>query len=386
MRSIGVLFIITLIICGCAGNPAIPPVNDQADIPDLQLSGVNSQAGNHRLWGEWEILIDADHTHAEAIPIRSGRFHLNALKFLEEYCTDCLKILGLHKNGDGTIDMMVQITHPFDNHPEYTGFDVKGIIMFDGSWENEGYKYYLPYPEPFRISWRKLGDPQVLNADGFTIRWSPWYDSGMSQPIFNYWEGRFANGTPTANVNAYKNFYTDEDRHMFRVNHSVVQTYRIALPPGPVVAGYAVEACWEPPTTTPVTNPAEDFPLTANQPEPYEFYFNLYNGEVIDVPHCCGDAWDPSDTYMVVKQWYQPNSEPEFFALFADYYHSRSGEWPPCGDEWPNWYCANGFNADNFADGDYIGVVVNYWAGVGSEWPFTEEIAYTVFEFTIDLE
>jgi len=384
MRSIGTLIAIALIVCGCAGNPTIPSIDDGSS-EDLLVAGMSSQDGNHRLWGEWKILIDADHTHAEAIPIRSGRFHLNALKFLEEYCTDCLKILGLHNNGDGTIDMMVQITHPFDNHPEYTGFDVKGIIMFNGSWENEGYKYYLPYPEPFRISWRKLGDPQVLNADGFTIRWSPWYDSGMSQPIFNYWEGRFARGTPTANVNAYKNFYTDEDRHMFRVNHSVTRTYRIALPSGPVVAGYAVEACWEPPTTTPVTNPAEDFPLTANQPEPYEFYYNLNNGEVIDHPDCCGDSWDPSEGYMVVREWIE---EPwcECFAIFTDYYRRRSGEMGLCGDEWPDWYCGPGVNAEIHPDGDYIGVAINWGAGIGDEWPYTEDTAYTVFEFTIDLE
>ena len=67
------------------------------------------------------------------IPEREGRFHLNALKFLESYCTDCLKIMGIKNNGDGTIDLTVQITHPFKGHPEYTGLDVKGIIMFNGS-------------------------------------------------------------------------------------------------------------------------------------------------------------------------------------------------------------------------------------------------------------
>jgi hypothetical protein len=338
--------------------------------------------GPYRLWAEGNFFIDETHEKVDVVPKRQGRFHLNALKFLEDYCANCLQVTKIKNNGDSTIDLTVKIKHPFEGHPEYTAFDVKGIIMFNGSWTDEGYQFFLPYPEPFRVSWRKLGDPQVLNADGYTIRWSPSYDSGQSEPIFNYYEGKYASGIPNANVNAFINFYTDENRHMFSTNGIVSKTYKIWLPPGePVVAGYAVEACWEPPLVTPVTDPINDFPSTANQPEAYKFYYNLNNGEVITDPECCGFLYDPSEGYMFSKQW--GGHTAIMFAIFSEYYYLYGGNWPPCGDEWPDQYCTHLFPAENFPDGDYIGVAVNF-GNPGP--PYGLQTAYTVFEFSIDLE
>jgi len=381
-----VWIVILLLIVGCSQTIPVSPDIQNFDTQNqnpLSLAQTKNDNGPYRLYGEWTFYIDETHTTVDAVPVRSGRFHLNALKFLEEYCTDCLRITNLKNNGDSTIDLTVQITHPFNGFPQYTGFDVKGIIMFDGSWENEGMQYYPPYPEPFRVSWRELGDPQLLNADGYTLRWSPWYDSGSNQPIFRYWEGRYASGTPTANLNGFKNFYTHEERHYFAHYGSVSRTYHIWLPPGPVVAGYAVEACWEPPTVTPVKNPVTDFPITANQPEAYEFYYVLNNGEPITEPDCCGQNYDPSEAYAYMKAW--GHSEP-LFALFTDHCDEFGGEWPPCGDKWPNQYCADSlFNADRFPDGDYIGVLIHHKGGAYYP-PYTEGTAYTVFEFTIDLQ
>jgi len=387
MRHLILVVILAATVVGCAHsgqNPLVPvaPGGDQIEPTDLTALAVDRD-GPYRLWWEGFIYIDAAHERVDVVPRRDMHFHLNALKFLEEYCKNCLQITGIKNNGDSTIDLTVKITHPFKGFPQYTGFDVKGIIMFDGSWENPGDYKFLPWPEPFRVSWRGLGDPQVLNADGYTLRWSPWYDSGLPQPIFNYWRGRHASGTPTANLNAYLDFYTHEARHMFADYGSVSRTYHVWLPPGPVVAAYAVEACWEPPTKKPVTNPIVDFPLSANQSEPYKFYFDLNNGEPITEPGCCGDKYDPSQAYMYSKQW--GGHTAKHFASFSDYHHGSGGWWPPCGDEWPDMYCASLFNADNFPDGDYIGVAVNF-RGVFDPEPKQIEIAYTVFEFTIDLE
>ena len=156
----------------------------------------------------------------------------------------------------------------------------------------------------FRVSWRLKGDPELLNPDGYSYRWSPWYDSGSDQPIFNYWHGKFATGTPTANINGYKNYYTNETRHMFEINKHASATYRIYLPPGPHVVGYAVEACWEPPSVMPVIDPVTDFPITANQPEAYHFKMVVNNGEVItDCKNCCGVSMDCSELYIEHSQW-----------------------------------------------------------------------------------
>jgi len=345
MRSIGVLFVISLIVCGCASNPTVPSIDDGSS-QNLSVAGMTSQDGNHRLWGEWEIHIDATHTHAEAIPIRSGRFHLNTIKFLEDYCKDCLHINSIHKNPDDTVNLSVTIHHPFNGFPQYTGFDVKGIIMFEGSHEfiHPWGKTYLPlYPQNFHVSWRLLGDPELLNAEGYSFRWSPWYESGSDMPIFNYWEGRYSKGTPTANINGYLNFYTDEERHMFRDDGSVTRVYHLWLPPGePVVAGYAVEACWEPPTTTPVTDPASDFPITANQPEAYHFHCVLNDGEPMtqDDP-CCNVPVRLEEQRAEMNFWYLvPETFPDSFWVSAwcpeiAYYHGVTVD---C-DAPPDWRC-----------------------------------------------
>jgi hypothetical protein len=384
MRTPILIVILMAVVLGCA-RPGQGPV-----APDTKSWGALGQSaqlsdGPYRLYGEWTFYINAAHDRVDVVPKRQSRFHLNALKFLESYCSDCLQITNLKNNGDSTVDLTVKITHPFPEHREYTGFDVKGILMFNGSWLRDSSHDYLPYPEPFRVSWRKLGDPEVLNADGYTVRWSPSYDSGLPQPIFNYWEGKYATGVPTANVNAYLDFYTDENRHMFEEGKQVTRTYHIWLPPGqPVVAGYAVEACWEPPTITPVTDPANDFPITANQPEAYRFYLNVNNGQVITEP----DFWlkdDPSNGYMYSKQW--GGHTAEHLAWWTDYF-PQNGTWmPACGDEWPDEYCGWCFWAPH-SDGDYIGVAINFRLEFVPYPPgqIMIETAYSIFEFTVDIE
>ncbi len=375
-----VVVIVMAMLVGCAHSQQ-GPVTPRLDVGSSALCA-GSNDGPYRLWGEWTLFIPPSHDRVDLVPRRGGRFHLNALKFLEEYCTNCLEITKIKNNGDGTIDLTVKITHPFPGFPQYTGFDVKGIIMFNGSYVNEGDEKFPPYPEPFRVSWRKLGDPQVMNADGFTLRWSPSYDSGLPQPIFNYWEGKYATGVPTANLNAYKDFYTNENRHIFAHYGEATRTYRIWLPPGEaVVAGYAVEACWELPVKMPVTDPINDFPSTANQPEAYSFYYNVNNGEPITDPDCCGDLYDPSTAYMYSKQW--GGHTATHFAFHSDYSNEDGVYWNPCGDEWPDMYCVHEFHAVNFPDGDYIGIALNYHL---PPYDPRDEIAYSVFEFTIDLE
>ncbi len=380
MRYISVVAILAALLVGCASAGDVFSPSTHINLGQTQSA---ASEGPYRLWGEWTLLIPPSHDRVDVVPQRGGRFHLNALKFLEEYCANCLQITKIKNNGDGTINLTVKITHPFPGFPQYTGFDVKGIIMFNGSYVNEGQYKFPPYPEPFRVSWRKLGDPQVMNADGFTLRWSPSYDSGLPQPIFNYWEGKYATGVPTANLNAYKDFYTNENRHIFAHNGSATRTYRIWLPPGEaVVAGYAVEACWELPTTMPVTDPISDFPATANQPEAYSFYYNVNNSEPITDPDCCGDAYDSSEGYMYSKQW--GGHTALHFAFWTDYSCNSGTYWYPCEEEYPDRCCLQGVAAGMFPDGDYIGVAANFRFEVYP--PYALEVAYSVFEFTVDLE
>ena len=103
--------------------------------------------------------------------------------------------------------------------------------------------------------------------------------------MFNYIQGKLASGLPDSNINAYMNFYSTEERHMFIAGSKVTKTYRIQTQPGGMTMGYAVEACWEPPLVMPVTNPALDFPVSANQSEPYVEHYYINNDQPITKPH-----------------------------------------------------------------------------------------------------
>ena len=249
MQRIIILLTLILILSGCSGGDNSPVV---PETPTEDLT-VSSQVNDpHMLWGEWDLYFSDDHNSVDVVPKRQGRFHLNTLKFLEEYCADCFQITNLQNNGDSMIDLTVQITHPFPGFPQYTGFDVKGIIMFNGSLELPWYSDIIyPWYEPMIINWSELGDAEVMNPDGFSTRWSPWWPTESELPMFSYYHGNYSSGNPTSKLNAFLNFYTDEERHMFRVNGAVERTYKIYLPPGPVAAGYAIDACWEPPDVMP---------------------------------------------------------------------------------------------------------------------------------------
>jgi hypothetical protein len=307
MRINILIVLLAAMAVGCAARMAVVP--DEGSQTGQSVSFGNAPDDQHRLWGEYLWFIDKHHDRIEVVPKRQARLHLNALKFLESYCTDCVKITKMKNNGDGTIDVTVRITHPFPDNPEYTGFDVKGILMLNGSHDIDWGSYDIyPFYEAFHISWKEAGDAEILNPDGYTPRWNPSWDSGSSLPVYNYWPGKHSNGIPSANLNAFKNFYTDEQRHMFRVTGKVERTYHIWLPPGPLVVGYAVEACWEPPINTPVTDPINDFPYSANQPEPYYAKLVVNNDQII-TGDCCGD-YNCSTVQYELSQWY--GAKPQF--------------------------------------------------------------------------
>ena len=399
VRYILILAVLAATVLGCARDVGIPTLPDTHD-PSGALQSQSPYDGPYRLWGEWLFYIDESHEKIDVVPARNGRVHLNALKFLESYCEDCLKITGIENNGDGTVNVTVQITHPFTGLPQFTGFDVKGIIMFEGSHDLGHSSTHWPlYPENFSCSSRLLGDPELLNPDGYTYRWSPWYESGSSMPIFNYWPGKYSNGTPTANINGYMNYYSNETRHMFECNAEVSRTYHISLPPGPLVVGYAVEACWEPPLVTPVINPADDFPVTANQPEAYHFKVVINDGEPVTSGNCCNE--DEPDTFSVYEArveldlWYMP-FPPD--VLFNDQFQllERSTEidwngegyssisWTPFCDGPENWYCIDGGTFYANPAGIYKCLAIEYHVDPGGPGIPKKYPAFDIYEVVIE--
>jgi hypothetical protein len=132
----------------------------------------------------------------------------------------------------------------------------------------------------------------------------------------------------------------------------------------------------------PVTNPLEDFPITANQPEAYHFKWVLNNGEVItDCEDCCGPWWlgDCTRSYIEHAKWGE----------CADW-EMVSVVWPD-GGGWETWLedCEPAqegrflawiqISACHWGNGTHRFVAENYWFD-----GWFHDFAYTVFDMTVN--
>jgi len=268
-------FLQVLVIClmlglGCseAQNTTAPSTQNQ----DVQITGnaitdaQTDTVNNRSLWGFWLIGVDPETMTAKIIPVRAAQTHWNVLKWLENGpCMNCFKIQGITPSGLGTLLVDVEIKHPFSS-PNLTGFDVRGIAMFSGSHDfpNSG----------LLTSDRTAGEGELVNADGFTTLYNPETAGSGPGGLQGYLKGKFASASyPNSTLNGYIRHYSPgavNSRNAFYAGDSILATYEIAMPSGPFIFGYAVDASWAPPINKPVTNPMTDFPSSANCPEPWK--------------------------------------------------------------------------------------------------------------------
>jgi len=295
------LLILTLLITSCAGYGGDGPV-----VPDSTgTTGLceQSDSGDYVSWGTYDMVIARDGSEWEIVPRRSAEatwgYHLNAVKLLEvSPGQNCIRIskISVQSNGDLAVD--IEIEHPYDN-AAYTGFDVRGIIMFPSS-------QYIPDNDvrieaglgplgqwSYRFASYRRGDAELMNADGYTTLWSPekvsdqkfLYELEEGFPIFGYYEGTMASGDELGVLNGFKRYYTNETRHMFEAGKTQTRTFIIRPPEqGPIYASYAVYAHWAEPLVIPVTNPVTDFGPEANSAMPYEFYVEQIGPYDFDTP------------------------------------------------------------------------------------------------------
>jgi len=273
------IIILPTIIWGCSG------LNKVAE-PDLKASAyMSGDNDNHWNWGVWEFMFSEDHTQLDIIPIREAQYHYCITKLLEEDpCSNCLVLGKPVVQPDGTVKLNVTLRHPFSSMPKYTGFDVRGLVYFPPTmiqiagelpyYSLLGGGYVLPSPYstsmPLIFSRSDQGGGELLNADGYSCYLIPGVEYSKDWSIFSYSPPKYSNEpAPFSTVNPYKLFATDTERRMFLVTDKITREYHFALPPGPFNFGYAVDASWWPPITTPVKNPAVDFPPEANADDPW---------------------------------------------------------------------------------------------------------------------
>ena len=273
------VFFLALMIIGCtSGTPTTPDSTPALDTGRETVSG----AGNHALWGVWDISIDPETLTAEIIPVRGPQFTCNVTRLMQPPSSPIhmVKILvgGGSDPSTGYFEVEVQLTHPFPGMNQFSGFDVRGILMADGT--NEG----MHDPTASRSG---TGDTLLLNPDGYTRWWNSTEFTSYGT-IFGFTPGGLAPPAyPTATLNPYKYFaegldkdasVTDLDtakRGFFpTLAGTLTRTYSIQFKmdgPSPVFDfQYAIDASWDPPD--PAGAPdylLENFPLSANCQEAF---------------------------------------------------------------------------------------------------------------------
>jgi len=267
---------------GCSGanieNPAIPACSNE------------KTAQSHQLWGLYQFTCEPAANSLEIIPLRAADMHLNVLPFLEPPALSNLTLESLKFTGN-IIDADIGLKHPFLGLTEFTGFDVSGIVISNGSYS--GY-------DDWSIKIAGPGDLRLLNADGHSRWWNPLeFPAKPSAPITGYKDGLL--GTPdnvahyNSTVNGYKYFadglgpddpVTDIDpaqRGLFRPGQKIIRHYSIDMGAG-LIFNYAIDACWQYPQGNKPWEAPDDFGPGANRKEPYNVDVNettntlWYNG------------------------------------------------------------------------------------------------------------
>jgi PKD repeat protein len=269
---LAVLLGISIYGCSRNGEPTSPsgsngnlPGDDNSNYSPSSPDKFAATAG-HFLWTYQEIFFNTHDLSFKMIPLKEAQAHYNVLMFLEDpACKNCVSILGATQLGVDTYSLTLQLIHPIPSL-DWTGFDVRGIGMFSGN---------KTFPGSGLItSDSRVGDPEITNADGYTTLYNPKTAGAGDSGIEGYQKGDLSSPTvPNSTLNVFKRFISAgaaNTRNAFYGGDAVTVVYEAKLPPGDITFGYAVDASYEPPAKSPVTNPMTDFALNANCSEPWK--------------------------------------------------------------------------------------------------------------------
>jgi len=264
-----VTFLLVMMLIGCSGGNITIPENAM------------QSAQGHSLWGLWQGIINPVAETIEFTQLRTSELHLNALPFLEPPALAYLTLETLKFNGN-IMDTDIGIRHPFLGLDEFTGFDVCGIFISNGS--------LTGFIDP-DIVMAGEGDTRLLNPDGYSRWWNP-VDFPINLGTINSYNDGLL-GTPfsaahyNSTLNGYK-YFTDElgpnapvlaatpsARGVFSAGQKNVRHYTIEIGNDGLIFNYAIDASWGPPSGSPPFDVPGDFGPVANRPEAWNISVTL---------------------------------------------------------------------------------------------------------------
>ncbi len=266
------MLMLLAIMLGCSGsgtNPALPGEPGGLDVQSAQ--------SGHAALGFWQMIADPDSGTLDVVELRGVALHLNALRFLEPPPNLYLTIESPPEFSGSMLDVDIGLRHPFLGLTQFTGFDVCGILISQGS--------ITGYDDP-DIVVPGDGDTRLVNADGLTRWWNPVeFPYNTTAPIYGYIDG--AMGTPdsiadySATLNGFKYYADDldiydspfsidpESRGYFSAGQKNVRHYTIEMVGG-LIFNYAVDASWASTGLPPYQIEVPDsFSEAANRPEAF---------------------------------------------------------------------------------------------------------------------
>jgi len=258
----GLVIIILLALIGCAGgsSPTSPDVRTTGE-----LSAQANSSGSTVLWGWYTVEIDPGTREVTTMVNRSAMFMANVVGFINGSPSGLnFDIIDVFVEPDYIdVDIDVSIRHPFPGYTEYTGYDVRGVFMGDGSL-NLDYNPALSYADADEDQ-HMFADP--VDGDGGPDGYTRWFNfiefSEGGMPLFQYTQGKLASPgfAGTATLNPYKYFadglgetddlFTWLDGHAdqngrFASGAQNKRNYYLRFPDDKdVTFGYAITASWE---------------------------------------------------------------------------------------------------------------------------------------------
>ncbi len=280
--SLGIAVMVLILGCSTHTTPTTPDTNTPSSTTETQTISIDP----HQLWGLWQVRIEAATGNAEVVPLRTAMWHLNTMPFLEKGGHTTIQLKNILIDGS-SVELNVGLAHPFPGLYQWSGFDVRGIFISDGSFND--------FVSDGDLITSGVNEPRLLDADGWTRWWNP-EEFPSNNSILGYKDGVMGVKDSQVNyqdtLNPYKYFSDDlsqnedfpngldfERRGIFTAN--MVPNWRhYSLDFGHIsnwyIFNYAVDACHmfsesydghSIPSLSQLPDPF--FPIEANIPEPF---------------------------------------------------------------------------------------------------------------------